>query len=139
MTADNLFSPDDDDFDPDSPGRTDGMSCGKKIILIFGALLLLAALYVPYRVKIVSYEMNSKTRLIMRTSLYAKGFMSLPGYLAAKGRKPREKDASGRYYGLDTTILLAEFGLILFLGAADYLFFCRFLRRPASRRGETEG
>jgi hypothetical protein len=139
VTAENLFASDGDDFPADFAGVARRMSCGKKIILIFSGLLLLAALYVPYRVKVVSYETNPKTRLIMRTAFYAKGFMSLPGYLAAKGREPREKDAAGRYYGLDTTILSAEFGLILFLGAADYLLFCRFLGRAASGRRETEG
>jgi len=135
--AENFFS-DDECFPADSATDDGEISCGKKIILIFGGLLLLAALYVPYRVKVVTYEMNPNTRLIMRTAFYAKGFMSLPGYLAAKRREPREKDAGGRYYGLDTTILSAEFGLILFLGAADYFLFCRLLGRSVSHHRETE-
>ncbi len=134
----SLFSSDDAGFPPDSANEDRRLSCGKKIILIFGGCLLLAAFYVPYRAKVVSYEMNSKTRLIMRTVFYAKGFMSLPGYLAAKSREPRENDAAGRYYNLDTTILFAEFGLIVFLGTADYLLFCLLLGRSVSRLPKTE-
>jgi hypothetical protein len=135
--AENLFSSD-DDFSADSATDDGKISCGKKIILIFGGLLLLSALYVPYRVKVVTYEMNPNTRLIMRTAFYAKGFMSLPGYLAAKGREPREKDAGGRYYSLNMSILLAEFGLIIFLGVADYFLFCRLLGRSVSHHREIE-
>ncbi len=134
----SLFSSDDVGFPPDSANEDRGLSCGKKISLIFGGLLLLAAFYVPYRAKVVSYENNPKTRLIMRKAIYAKGFMSLPGYLAAKSREPRESDAAGRYYNLDTTILFAEFGLIVFLGTADYLLFCLLLGRSASRRHKIE-
>jgi hypothetical protein len=134
----SLFSSDDVSFPPDSANEDRGLSCGKKIILIFGGLLLLAAFYVPYRAKVVSYEMNSKTRLIMRKAFYVKGFMSLPGYLAAKAREPKEKDAAGRHHSLDTTILVAEFGLVIFLGTADYLLFCRLLGRRASPRREAE-
>ncbi len=135
---DSFLGSDDERLPDDSADEGGGLKCGKKICLIFGGLLLLAVFYVPYRVKVVSYEANSKTRLIMRTAFYAKGFMSLPGYLAVKGREPQDKAAAGRYYDLDATILFAEFGLILFLGAADYLLFCRLLGRTASRRQKIE-
>ncbi len=135
--AENFFS-DDEGFPADSATDNGKISCGKKIFLIFGGLLLLASLYVPYRVKVVSYEANPNTRLIMRTAFYAKGFISLPGYLAAKEREPREKDAAGRYYSLNLSILLAEFGLIIFLGGADYFLFCRLLGHRASRPRQSE-
>jgi hypothetical protein len=135
--AGNLFGPENEHPAVDSENSVRRVSCPKKILLAFGSLLVLAALFVPYRVRKVSYETDPQTRLIMRRVFYDRGFMFLPGYLAAKGREPAKKDAAGKYYSLDRKVLAAEFSLIVFLGVLDYLLFCLFLKKKAPARRET--
>jgi hypothetical protein len=135
--AENLFSEGEDQLTAAPEDVAAGMSCPKKILLVFGLLLLSAVLFIPYDVKNISYETNPQTGLIMRRVFYDRGYIFLPGYLTAKGREPEKKDARGNYYALDQKVLAAEISLIIFLGVADYLLFCVFLKKRAARPPET--
>jgi hypothetical protein len=132
----DLFSAENDRLAAAPEDAAVGMSCPKKILLVFGLLLVLAVFFLPYNVKNISYETNPQTHLIMRRIFYDRGYMFLPGYLTAKRREPGKKDAAGNYYALDQKVLAAEFSLILFLGIADYLLFCIFLKKRAARSPE---
>jgi len=103
--------------------------CRKRVLRIFGALLLLAALFVPYRAIHLSYKRNFGTNLIWRTTTKQSGYMFLPRFLKATAVKVPAKDRDQSVYSLNKKMLLAEIAIILFLGALDYFLFCALLRR----------
>jgi hypothetical protein len=103
--------------------------CQKRMARIFGALLLLVILFVPYRSTHVSYKRDFSTDLIWRTTAKQSGYMFLPFFLKARAKKVLAKGQDQSVYSLNEKMLMAEIGIILFLGALDYFLFCALLDR----------
>jgi len=104
-------------------------SCRKRVLLIFGLLFVLAILFVPYRLTSVSYKRDFSTDLIWRTTAKQSGYMLLPRFLKSQKVKSSARDRDQRFYALNKKMLVAELGIIVFLGALDYFVLCALLRR----------
>jgi hypothetical protein len=103
--------------------------CKKKVLGVFGALLFLAILFVPYRAIHLSYKRDFSTNLIWRTTAKQGGYMFLPRFLKARSTKVLAKDHDRSTYLLNEKMLAAEVGIILFLGTLDYFLLCALLKK----------
>ena len=104
--------------------------CKKRVLLVFGALLILAVLFVPYRAIHLSYKRDFSTDLIWRTTAKQGGYMFLPRFLKAQTIKVVVKDQDRSIYSFNKKVLAVEIGIILFLGTLDYFLLCGLLKRP---------
>ncbi len=102
--------------------------CTKNIVLIFGILFLLVVLIVPYNSSHVSFELDSRSKDILKVTKKKSGYIFLPDYLKHRARMNSDEETRD-FYHLNTALFTAEIGLILFLGFLDYFLFCRFLRK----------
>ena len=102
--------------------------CTKNIVLIFGVLLLLAVLFVPYNSSHVSFELDSRSKDILKVTKNKRGYIFLPSYLILRARMDSDEETRNLYH-LNTALFATEIVLILFLGFMDYFLFCRFLRK----------
>ena len=103
--------------------------CARRILLIFGGLLIIALLFVPYRETQISYVPGPSSILVKRITTKDSGFMPLPRYLKARGDWTSPKTKAERRTHLNTTLFAAEIGAILLAGTFDYLVFCLWLGR----------
>jgi len=103
--------------------------CKKRVLRVFGALLFLAILFVPYRAIHLSYKRDFSTNLIWRTTAKQGGYMFLPRFLKARSTKVLAKEQGRSTYLLNEKMLAAEVGIILFLGTLDYFLLCTLLKR----------
>jgi hypothetical protein len=103
--------------------------CKKRVLRVFGALLVLAVLFVPYRAIHLSYKRDISTNLIWRTTAKQSGYMFLPRFLKARSIKVLAKDQDRSIYLFNVKMLAAEIGIILFLGTLDYFLLCALLKR----------
>ncbi len=102
--------------------------CTKNIVLIFGILFLLAVLFVPFNSSHVSFELDSRSKDVLKVTQKKSGCIFLPTYLKHRARMDSDEETRD-FYHLKSALLAAEIGLILFLGLLDYFLFCRFLRK----------
>jgi hypothetical protein len=109
--------------------------CTKNIVFIFGILFLLAVLIVPYNSSHVSFELDSRSKDVLKVTKKQSGYIFLPTYLILRARMDSD-DETRDFYHLNTVLFAAEIVLILFLGFLDYFLFCRFWRK--SRKIEEE-
>jgi len=109
--------------------------CTKNILLIFGILFLLAVLFVPYNSSHVSFELDSRSKDILKVTQKKNGYIFLPTYLIFRARMDSD-DETRDFYHLNTVLLAAEIVLILFLGLLDYFLFCRFLIKRRKIAGD---
>lgn len=120
--------------------------CQRRVLYLFGGLLLVAVLIVPYRSTYVSLNRDSQTNVVWRRSVEGGGYMFLFRYLERSKERladaadrdvrnalRRAQDVTSRRYDLNARRLAFELAAILILMAYDYLFFCRRRRR---RQGE---
>lgn len=109
--------------------------CAKNIVLIFGILFLLAVLIVPYNSSHVSFELDSRSKDILKVTKNQSGYIFLATYLILRARMNSD-DETRDFYHLNTVLFAAEIVLILFLGLLDYFLFCRFLRKRRKIEGD---
>jgi hypothetical protein len=102
--------------------------CAKIIFKLFGILLLLALLIIPYKSTHVSFELNPDSKLIIRKTQHQRGYMFLFHYLKLRARIDSDIEHKDSYY-LNTFQLTLEIAIILFLGVLDYFLFCLFLKK----------
>jgi hypothetical protein len=102
--------------------------CTKNIFLIFGSLFLLAVLIVPYNSSHVSFELDSRSKDVLKVTQKKSGYIFLPTYLILRARMNSD-EGTRDFYHFNTVLFAAEIVLILFLGFMDYYLFCRFLRK----------
>ncbi|MGD8536712.1 MAG: hypothetical protein PVF66_12760 [Candidatus Aminicenantes bacterium] len=110
--------------------------CTKNIVLIFGILLLLAVLIVPYNSSHISFELDSRSKNVLKVTQNKSGYIFLPKYLILRARMDSDEETRD-FYHLNTFFLTAEIVLILFLGFLDYFLFCRFLRKRRKMEEKT--
>jgi len=103
--------------------------CQKRVFLVFGALLILALMFVPYRAIHLSFKKDFSTRLIWRTTAKQSGYMFLPRFLKAQSIKVTAKDQDRSIYSFNKRIFAIEIGIILFLGTLDYFLLCGLLKK----------
>lgn len=106
--------------------------CRKKILGIFGGLLIIALLVVPYRETQVSYVPGPSSILVKRITTKDSGFMFLSRYLKIRGDWASPTTRAERNTHLNKTLFASEIGAILLAGTFDYLVFCLWLRRKRS-------
>ena len=109
--------------------------CTKNIVLIFGILFLLAVLIVPYDSSHVSFELDSRSKDVLKVTTNQNGYIFLPTYLILRARMGSD-DETRDFYHINLVLLAVEIVLILFLGFLDYFLFCRFLRKHRKIDGD---
>jgi len=103
--------------------------CGRKILGIFGGLLIIAILFVPYRETHIVYSPGPSRLLARRVTTEQRGYILLTRFLKTRGRWVSEKTKEERLRTLNKTMFAAEIGGIFIVGAFDYLLFCLWLGR----------
>ncbi|UCE21638.1 MAG: hypothetical protein JSV46_05340, partial [Candidatus Aminicenantes bacterium] len=89
--------------------------CTKNILLIFGILFLLAILFVPYNSSHVSFELDSRSKDVLKVTQKKSGYIFLPAYLKHRARMDSDEETR-EFYHPNTALLAVEIVLILFLG-----------------------
>ena len=112
-------------------------TCKKNILVIFGSLLILAILFIPYnstRVTIKNkYDPMSGIKL--RITSTRSGYMFFPQIFKTKYSKIPYKEVSKETYRLNTRLFLIEIAIIIFLAGFDYLLFCAVLKKEKNSMG----
>jgi hypothetical protein len=103
--------------------------CKKRVLRVFGALLVAAFLFVPYRAIHLSYKRDFRTNLIWRTTAKQGGYMFLPRFLKVRSIKVQAKDQDRSIYSLNEKMLAVEIGIILLLGTLDFFLLCALLKK----------
>lgn len=114
-------------------------TCKKNILLIFGSLLIIAVLFVPYNSTHVTVKDKSSpySGIKLRTTARKSGYMFLPQLFKKKAMKSSYREVTWDTYHLNTKLLIIEIAVIIFLGCFDYLFFCLLLRKTGKKREKT--
>jgi hypothetical protein len=116
--------------------------CRRRVLIVFGGLFLIAALFVPYRSTRVSLNRDTQTNVVWRRTAEGGGYMFLFRYLRRSGerlanaadrdvryRLRRAEDVTSRRFDLNARLLAFELVAIGLLIIYDYLFLCRRFRR----------
>lgn len=103
--------------------------CRKKVGIIFGGLIFLALLLVPYRETKVDVSRITSTVLARRVTTVTNGHMFLPRFLKTRGRWEAPATGQQRTTVLNTKLFVGEIAVLLFLAVFDDLVFCVWVRR----------
>jgi len=106
--------------------------CGKRVFKIFGALILLALLFVPYKRTSVEIYQTATSFLNRRVTSISRGHMLLPQFIKTRGTWVSRDTGGKRTTVLNTQLLAGEIAVLLFLAAFDYFVFCVWMRRRRS-------
>jgi len=110
-------------------------------MLIFGLLLLLVFLFVPYRSTHVKFKTDYYSLANYKITAHKSGYMLVFKYLKLKSDKksaPKKSvpgtdlDSSGTdldSYSFNGTLFLIEMIIIIVLATFDYFIFCLVLRK----------
>lgn len=120
--------------------------CKRSILLIFGALLFIAILIVPYNSTHVSFKTDPYSRDKLRITTKKSGYLFLPHYLSLRSRKSqplkaksywsRDEDIGWDLYEFNSNLFIIEIAIIMLAGGFDYIIFCRVLLRHKRKRRE---
>ncbi len=103
--------------------------CRKKVAVVFGFLILLAILFVPYKETKVDVSRITSTVLARRITTVTNGHMFLPRFLKNRGHWVSQTTGHQRTTILNTTLFAGEISVLLFLAIFDDLVFCVWMRR----------
>ena len=108
--------------------------CTRKILLIFGFLLLLIFLFVPYRSTHIKFKTDYYSLANYKITTHQSGYMFVFKYLMLRSQKmsiPRESDpgVDQDSYVLNKTLFFIELIIVIVLAPIDYFLFCVALRR----------
>jgi hypothetical protein len=99
--------------------------CRKKVLIGFGAILLLVLGYVPYRSVRITEVRQGGSNLITRTTIAGRGFLVLPRFLKVTSLNPAvAKKGSGETFRLDGVLYASEIAAVLLLAVLDYFLLC---------------
>lgn len=109
--------------------------CKRNIILIFGCLLIMAILFIPYNSTHVTLKNKTDpySGIKLRITTKKSGYMFLPQYIKTKATKFYDKDIGWDSYYLNTNLFIIEIAIIILMAGFDYILFCVFLRKPKKR------
>jgi hypothetical protein len=102
--------------------------CTKAVAGIFGALFLVALLFVPCTSTRATIRLDPYSHVYIRTTIPTHSYIFLPQYLALKSRLPDHGGITRR-----SGQWIASMLVVIVLGIMDYLVFCRFLSRSGRR------
>lgn len=103
--------------------------CGKKVAVIFGFLILLAVLFVPYKETKINISRMSSSLLARRITTTSSGHMFLPRFFKLRGHWTSQATGEKRHTLLNAKLLVGEIAVLLFLAVFDHLVFCVWIRR----------
>ena len=103
-------------------------------MLIFGLLLLLVFLFVPYRSTHVKFKTDYYSLANYKITAHKSGYMLVFKYLKLKSDKKSapKKSVPGTdldSYSFNGTLFLIEMIIIIVLATFDYFIFCLVLRK----------
>lgn len=107
-------------------------SCTRKILLIFGILLIFALLFIPYRSTHIKYQVDPHSFASYKITSHKSGYMFVFKYLKHKPNKKSVPGTDQDSYFLNKTLFLIELIIIIVLGPFDYVLFCIVLRKRKS-------
>jgi hypothetical protein len=110
------------------------MSCTGKILIVFGLLLILVILFVPYRSFHVKYKLDSHSLTHYKLTSHQDGYMFVFKFLElkSKGKSVSQSPVPGTdhdSYSLNKTMFLIELMIILVLAPFDYFLFCVIFKK----------
>jgi hypothetical protein len=105
--------------------------CSRNILLIFGSLIFLALLIVPYRSTRVAYKMDPYSKINYKIIKRASGHMLVLNYVRLKSTGNSSVENNNVSYYIDKDLFITEIVVILLVAFLDYFLFCR-----ASKKGE---
>ena len=110
--------------------------CTKNILKIFGSLLILAILFVPYystHVKIKN-KFGPYSGIKEKTTSKKNGYMFVFQLLKKREVKSDYAEVSYETYSLNTKVYITEIAIIIFLAVFDYFIFCILLKKKVRRK-----
>lgn len=105
--------------------------CSRNILLIFGSLIFLALLIVPYRSTRVAYKMDPYSKINYKITKRDSGYMLVFNYLRQKSSGNSSVENNNVSYYIAKDLFITEIVVILSVAFLDYFLFCR-----ASKKGE---
>lgn len=103
--------------------------CSRNILLIFGSLLLLAFLIIPYRYTRVSYEMDPYSEINYKITKRDSGYMLVFNYMRLKSTRNSSVENNNASYYIAKDLLITEIVVILLAAFLDYFLFCRAFKK----------
>lgn len=103
--------------------------CTRKILLIFGSLLIFALLFIPYRSTHIKYQVNPHSFASYKITSHKSGYMFVFKYLKHKSNKKSVPGTDQNSYVLNKALFLIEIVIIVVLALIDYFLFCVVLKR----------
>jgi hypothetical protein len=104
-------------------------ACRKKVLGIFGMLLVAALLFVPYHQTRVNIYRSSSSVIARRVTTQTDGHMFLLRFLKLRGHWVANATGEQRNMIFNKTLFIGEISAILSLGIFDYFLFCLWLGR----------
>ena len=115
------------------------MSCTGKILLVFGSLLILVILFIPYRSVHVKYELDPHSLTHYKKTSHRSGYMFVFKFLGLKSKErsvqqkpvPRSSVSNTGHdsYSLNKTLFWIEMMIIFMLAPFDYFLFCVIFKK----------
>ena len=103
--------------------------CTRNILLIFGLMVILVFLFIPYRATHIKYRVESHSLAKYKITARLNGYMFVFKYLKLKSNKISGPEADQNSYFLDKTLFLTELIIVMVLAPIDYFLFCLVLRK----------
>ena len=118
--------------------------CKRTVFLVFGTLLVLAFIIIPYNSTHITYKTDPYSRNKLRITAKKSGYLLLPQYLILKSRKPQplkakspwspDEDIGSDLYEFNLNLFIIEIVIIILAGCFDYIIFCVVLKKPKRKR-----
>ena len=118
--------------------------CARKILLIFGLILIVAFLFIPYKSVHIKHKLDPHSLAHYKITAHKSGYMFVFKYLKFKAKKKSapKKSVLGTdlnssstdlsSYSFNKTVFIIEMIVITLLAAFDFFIFCVVLRKGKS-------
>jgi len=104
-------------------------SCTRKILLVFGLILIFVFLFIPYRSTHIKYRVDSHSLAKYKITAHKSGYMFVFKYLKLKSNKRSVPGTDQDSYFFKRNLFLIEMIIIIVFAAFDYFLFCAVLRK----------
>lgn len=109
-------------------------SCARNILLIFGFLMLIILLFIPYKSTHIRYKLDPHSMAYYKITAHKSGYMFVFNYLKHRSENtplPRNSGPGTDHdiYVLKKNLLLMEMMIIMVLAVIDHFLFCFVPRR----------
>jgi len=103
--------------------------CTQKILLVFGLLLLMVFLFIPYKSVHVKYKLDPHSLTRYKMTTHQSRYMFVFRYLKLKSNKRSVPGTDHDSYVLNKYLLLIEMIIVITLASFDYFLFCVVLKK----------